>query len=104
MIYTIYVFDGVTPTISVPNLMASNVYAGTSLTVPVMEFSDNVTTNENIVTLITITLPDDSYQVVESGTQFTFTIPGTYFVRYTVMDEAFNFASVEQKITCWEAQ
>ncbi len=102
-IYTIYVLDGVSPTINVPNLSQSNVAKGASLTVPEIEVSDNITKNENLVILITISLPDNTYQVVTSGTQFVFSIPGTYTIRYTVIDEAFNLASFDQNITCWEA-
>ncbi len=101
--YTVYAVDTIAPTLSFVQPMQSNVTIGEEVAISELEYSDNITAKENLSVLITLTLPNDAYKILEIGSKYTFTLAGVYTVRYTVFDEAFNFTTIEQTLYCKEA-
>ncbi len=98
--YTAVVLDIVAPEISVPNMMKLEVAVGEELTVPNVVCSDNVTAEEDIAVWVSVICPHGEHVWLKVGDKFKFDQTGVYYVRYTVMDENHNIATVEQTVSC----
>ena len=74
--------------------------AGSEITISSLNYSDDCSKKENIKVLITVHLPNGDYKVVNSGDKFKFEKVGTYYFRYTVIDEYYNMNTVSQTVIC----
>jgi hypothetical protein len=99
--YTIFAVDTTAPVITMKSYLKSEVKVGDELTIPEFSYSDDSSKTEDIKVMITVTLPQEmSYQIVEMGQKFKFEQKGVYYVRFTVVDDFFNFTTVEQIVVC----
>ena len=100
--YTIYVVDSEKPTLALASYSKTDVKLGDMFTIPELIYSDNLTPKEKLSVLITVTDPNGKYTIVKQGEQFKFEMKGNYYIRYSVFDENYNEATVEEKLICEE--
>ena len=100
--YTIYVVDSDKPTLALASYSKTDVKLGDTFTIPELIYSDNLTPKEKLSVLITVTDPNGKYTIVKQGEQFKFEMKGNYYIRYSVFDENYNVATVEEKLICEE--
>ncbi len=99
--YTVYAVDKTAPVLTMKGYVKSEVKVGEEVTIPEFDYSDNITSKENLKIWISISVPGEmSYRMVEMGDKFKFEMAGTYYVRYSVIDEFYNITTVEQIIVC----
>ena len=92
---TVSVSERTPPTLVMDADVSYSAKVGDSITLPKCTYSDNVSTQENLKLIVSISLPYASYVSVNAGDTFTFEQAGMYVVRYTVYDENFNIAFKE---------
>ena len=90
---TVYCYDIVAPEIKVGKLPAS-VEAGTTLTLPEAEYSDNNTATDKLVSYVYVLYGNNLKELVKGGS-YTFKTAGKYTVRYVVYDEYQNYTVAE---------
>ncbi len=97
--YSLFAIDDIAPTLTVGSIGAS-VSLGKSLKIPKLTYSDNDTAVADIVTWVSVTVPNGQIEKVEQGESYTFTVAGTYYIRYSAMDKNYNVTTIEHQVVC----
>ncbi len=98
--YTVYVVDKIAPVLALKSTVKSDVTVGDELTIPEIEYSDDLTATEDLYVIITLNTPKGNFERLEVGSKFKFEIAGTYHLCFTVIDSFKNMTTVERIIVC----
>ena len=97
--YSMFALDSVAPILEVEEITAK-VKVGQEITIPKLTYSDNDTAIENLSVWIVVNKPYGNHDYVEQGAKYRFEEAGTYYIRYSVMDENNNITTVEHTVIC----
>lgn len=98
--YTVYAVDNTPPMVTLKGVVKSEVALGAELTVPQIEYSDDLTKTEDLYVLITLNHARGNFERVEVGSKIKFEIAGTYHLCFTVIDSFKNMTTIERIIVC----
>jgi len=98
--YSVFIVDNKAPSLTVKSPVKDTVTIGTEITISQLDYSDDCSKKEDIDVLITVHFANGDYKVVNPGDKFKFEMVGTYYFRYTVIDEFYNMNTVSQTVEC----
>ena len=98
--YTLFVRDEKAPEVNVSSAIQSTVKLGGKINIPKFTYTDDYSTQEEMTTLVTVSVADGNFEVVKAGDTFTFNAVGFYHIRFTVIDAYFNMTTVEYVVEC----
>ena len=93
----ITVLDDVAPSITLEKEISASAKLNDTITLPNATATDNVSSSENITTMIFYIDPNNVMKVVTSN-KVKFDVKGTYTIRYFAIDEAGNVAYYDVKV------
>lgn len=98
--YTIYIVDKVAPSLALKSAVKSDVSLGEEITIPQIEYADDLTKPEELYVIITLNTPKGNFERLEAGATVKFEVAGTYHLCFTVIDSFKNMTTVERIIVC----
>ncbi len=98
--YSVYVLDVVAPTILVKGDVPIEVSLGSEITLPQVKATDDITASENIFVFVTVNGGVKGIQYLKPKDKVVFDAKGQYFVRFTAVDQNYNFSTVEYSVVC----
>ena len=73
---------------------------GEELTIPQIEYADDLTKTEDLYVMITLNTPKGNFESLKVGSKVKFEVAGTYHLCFTVIDSFKNMTTVERIIVC----
>lgn len=97
--YSLFAIDVTAPTLTIDS-MPTSVSLGKTLKMPKITCTDNDTDTGKIVTWITVSAPNGQIVSLKQGEGYTFSVTGTYYIRFSAMDKTNNVTTIVRQIVC----